>query len=356
MKRRTFLTAAAAAAVAPRVSAAEPLKIGFIYSGPIADGGWTYQHDLARKAVEAEFGDKVKTVYVESVPETAEAERFIRQLAMDGNKLIFTTSFGFMEPTIKVAKSFPKVIYEHATGYKQAPNVGIYQARFYDGAFMLGVLAGKMTKTNVLGFVGSFPIPEVLRNINAFTLGAKSVNPAIKTKVVWVSTWFNPAKEHQAAEALIGEKADVLYQNTDSPAIVQLAQEKGLYAFGQDSDMSKYGPKSQLSANTLNWGGYYKYKVKQVLAGTWKSEDTKWGMKQGMVELMPLNASIPADVVKVYEEKKKLIETGKLFPFAGPFKDNNGKTLVAAGQALPEKELWTLNWFVDGVEGAVPKS
>ena len=355
MKRRTFLSAVAAAAVAPRVQAAEPLKIGFIYSGPVADVGWTYQHDLARKAVEKEFGDKVKTVFVESVPETAEAETFIRKLALDGNKLIFTTSFGFMDPTVKVAKSFPKVIFEHATGYKQAPNVGIYQARFYDGAYMMGVLAGKMTKTNVLGFVGSFPIPEVLRNINAFTLGARSVNPAVRTKVVWISSWYNPAKEHQAAEALIGEKADVLYQNTDSPAVVQLAQEKGLYAFGQDSDMSKYGPKSQLCANTLNWGGYYKLKVKEVLDGKWKSEDTKWGMKQGMVELMPLGPSVTPEAAKVYEEKKKLIETGKLFPFAGPFKDNGGKTLVPAGQSLSEKELWTLGWYVEGVEGSVPK-
>ncbi|MDB5805157.1 MAG: family transporter substrate-binding protein [Betaproteobacteria bacterium] len=355
MKRRTFLTAAAAAAVAPHISAAEPLKIGFIYSGPISDGGWTYQHELARKSIEAEFGDKIKTFYVESVPESAEAERFIRQFAMDGCKLIFTTSFGFMDPTIKVAKQFPKVIFEHATGYKQAPNVGIYQTRFYDGAYMMGVLAGKMTKTNVLGFVASFPIPEVLRNIDAFTIGAKSVNPAIKTKVVWVSTWFNPAKERQAAEALIGEKADVLYQNTDSPAVIQIAQEKGLYAFGQDSDMSKYGPKSQLSANTVNWGVYYKKKVADVLAGKWKSEDTKWGMKEGMIELVALNPAVPADVAKLYETKKKALLDGTLHTFGGPVKDNTGAIKVAAGQVLPEKDLWSLTWYVDGVEGSVPK-
>ena len=355
MKRRTFLSAAALAAVAPRLQAAEPLKIGFIYSGPISDGGWTYQHELGRKMLEAEFGDKVKTSFVESVPESAEAERFIRQYAMDGYKLIFTTSFGFMDPTIKVAKQFPKVIFEHATGYKTAPNVGIYQTRFYDGAYLMGVLAGKMTKTNVLGFVGSFPIPEVLRNIDAFTLGAKSVNPAIKTKVVWVSTWFNPAKERQAAEALIGEKCDVLYQNTDSPAVVQLAQEKGLYAFGQDSDMSKYGPKSQLSANTVNWGVYYKKKVADVLAGKWKSEDTKWGMREGMIELSPLNASVPPEVAKLFEEKKKAIYEGKLATFGGPVKDQAGNIKVAAGKVLPEKDLWSLTWYVDGVEGSIPK-
>lgn len=359
MERRNFLKAAAAAATtaaAPRLaSAADPMKIGFIYSGPISDGGWTYQHELGRKMIEAEFGDKIKTFYVESVPESAEAERFIRQFAMDGCKMVFTTSFGFMDPTIKVAKQFPKVMFEHATGYKMAPNVGIYQTRFYDGAYMMGVLAGKMTKTNVLGFVASFPIPEVLRNINAFTIGARSVNPAVKTKVVWVSTWFNPAKERQAAEALIGEKADVLYQNTDSPAVIQVTQEKGLYAFGQDSDMSKYGPKSQLSANTVNWGVYYKKKVGDALAGKWKPEDTKWGMHEGMIELSPLNAAIPGDVAKLFETKKKAIYDGTIHTFGGPLKDNQGNVKVAAGQVLPEKDLWSLTWYAEGVEGSVPK-
>lgn len=356
MKRRTFLQAAAASAVMPHAFAAnDPLKIGFVYSGPIADLGWTYQHDLGRKMLEAEFGPKVKTTYVENVPETQDAERVIRQLVLDGNKMIFTTSFGFMDATIKVAKQFPKVIFEHATGYKMAPNVGIYQTRFYDGAYLLGVLAGKMTKTNNLGFVGSYPIPEVLRNINGFTRGARSVNPAVKTKVVWISTWYNPAKEHQAAEALVADKCDVLYQNTDSPAIVQLAQERGLYAFGQDSDMSKYGPKSQLSANTVNWGVYYKHKVKQVLEGKWKPEDTKWGMKEGMVVLTPLNPAVPPDLAKLFEEKKQAILDGKLFTFGGPVTDNEGKIRVPAGSVLPEKELWTLTWYVEGVDGKVPK-
>jgi simple sugar transport system substrate-binding protein len=356
MLRRTFLQAAALSAIAPRVQAAtDPLKIGFIYSGPVADLGWTFQHDLGRKALEAEFGTKIKTTYVESVPETQDAERVIRQLAMNGNKVIFTTSFGFMDSTIKVAKQFPKVIFEHATGYKTAENVGVYQTRFYDGAYLLGVLAGKMTKSNTLGFVASYPIPEVLRNINGFTLGAKSVNPAIKTKVVWINTWYNPAKEHQAAEALIGEKCDVLYQNTDSPAVVEIAQAKGLYAFGQDSDMSKYGPKSQLTANTVDWGVYYKYKIKQVLENKWKSEDTKWGMKEGMIVLTPLNPVVPPDVAKLYEEKKKAILDGKLYTFGGPVKDNEGNIKVAAGSVISEKELWTLTWYVDGVEGKIPK-
>lgn len=357
MDRRTFLQATALAALATRVDAADaPLKVGFIYSGPISDLGWTFQHDLGRKLLEKEFGARIKTSYVESVPETAESERVIRQMAQTGHQVIFTTSFGFMDPTIKVAKQFPKVIFEHATGYKMAPNVGIYQTRFYDGAYLMGVLAGKMTKSNTLGFVGSFPIPEVLRNINAFTLGAKSVNPAIRTKVVWINTWYNPAKERQAAEALVGEKCDVLYQNTDSPAVVMLAEEKGIYAFGQDSDMSRYGPKSHLSANTVNWGIYYRKKIAQVLEKKWKAEDTKWGMKEGMIELMPLNASVPPDVAKLYEEKKKAIAEGKLHAFGGPVKAQDGSIKVPAGQVISEKELWSLTWYVDGVEGQIPKS
>ena len=348
------------AAIAARVNAvnaaAGPLKVGFIYSGPISDLGWTFQHDLGRKLIEKEFGDKIKTSFVESVPETAESERVIRQMAQSGHQVIFTTSFGFMDPTIKIAKQFPKVIFEHATGYKTAANVGIYQTRFYEGAYLLGILAGKMTKTNTLGFVGSFPIPEVLRNINAFTLGAKSVNPAIKTKVVWINSWYNPAKERQAAEALVGEKCDVLYQNTDSAAVVMLAEEKGIYAFGQDSDMSKYGPKSHLTANTVNWGIYYRKKIGEVLQGKWKSEDTKWGMKEGMIELMPLNAAVPPDVAKLYEEKKKTIADGKFHPFGGPVKGQDGSIKVPAGQVISEKELWTMTWYVDGVEGQIPKS
>src|SRR4051812_31967871 len=257
----------------------EPLKIGFVYSGPVADVGWTHQHDEARKAVEKEFGAKIKTVFVENVPESTDAERVIRQLVTDGCKMIFTTSFGFMEPTVKVARDFPDVIFEHATGYKTAKNVGVYQTRFYEGAYLLGILAGKMTKTNSLGFVASFPIPEVLRNIDAWTLGARSVNPNVKTRVVWINSWYDPLREREAAEALSNQGADVFYQNTDSPAIVQLAQAKGLYAFGQDSDMSSYGPKSELSANTVNWGVYYLKKVQDALDGKWTSEDTKWGMK-----------------------------------------------------------------------------
>jgi len=335
-------------------AAAGPLKIGFIYPGPISNVGWTFQHDLGRKLVEKTYGKQVETVFVESVPESADAERVIRQLIADGCKMIFTTSFGFMEPTLKVAKDFPDVIFEHATGYKMAKNVGIYQTRFYEGAYLLGMLAGKMTKSNSLGFVASFPIPEVLRNINAFTHGARSVNPKAHTKVVWINSWYDPTRERDAAVALSGQGCDVFYQNTDSPAIVQFAQSKGLYAFGQDSDMASFGPKAHLSANTVNWGVYYVEKVKAALAGQWKPEDTKWGMKEGMIELPALNPAVPADVARLFNDKKAAILAGKFHPFGGVVKDQAGAIKVAAGQVISEAELWSMKWYVEGVDGKLP--
>jgi basic membrane protein A len=356
LRRGTLLLGLLLALGAPCALLADgPLKIGFVYLGPIGDAGWTFAHDQGRLMLEKELGAKVKTTYVENVPETADAERVIRQLAADGNTLIFTTSFGYMEPTLKVARSFPKVHFEHATGYKTAPNVGVYQARFYEGAYLLGVLAGKMTKSNTLGFVGSFPIPEVIRNINAFTLGAQSVNPAVKTKVIWVNTWYDPGKERQAAEALVAQGADVMCQNTDSPATVQVAQEKGVYAFGWDTDMQRFAPKAHLSANTNNWGVYYIEAAKRELAGKWKPEDTKWGLKENLVIMSPLNPVIPADVAKIYEEKKKAITAGTFVPFQGPIKDQSGAVKVAAGAAMPMGEVMGINWYVQGVEGSIPK-
>ena len=357
---RSSLTAIASAValmsgVLPAVQAAEVLKVAFVYLGPVGDGGWTYQHDQGRLAIEKEFGAKIKTTFVENVPETADAERVIRQLAVDGNQLIFTTSFGYMDPTLKVAKMFPKVHFVHATGYKTAPNVGTYQTRFYEGAYLLGIIAGKLTKSNTLGFVGSFPVPEVVRNIDAYTLGALSVNPKIHTKVVWVNTWYDPGKERQAAETLVAQGADMLAQNTDSPAVVQVAQEKGVHAFGWDSDMAKYGPQSHLTANTENWGVYYSGQVKSQLAGTWKPEQTAWGIKENLVVLSGLNQAVPADVAKLFMQKKKDIVDGKLLPFGGPIKDNTGAVKVAAGASLPMAEVLSLNWLVDGVEGSLPK-
>jgi len=350
------LAGACLAAVALVADAQQPLKVAFVYIGPVGDGGWSYQHDLGRQALEKSLGAKVKTIYVENVPDTADAERVIRQLAAGGNDMIFTTSFGYMEPTLKVAKLFPKVHFEHATGYKSAANAVSYEARFYEGAYLLGVIAGKMTKTNTLGFIGSFPIPEVIRNIDAYTLGARSVNPKIKTKVIWVDTWYDPGKERQAAETLIAQGADMLCQNTDSPAAVQVAEEKGVHAFGWDSDMSKYGPHAHLTANTENWGVYYIDEINKQLAGTWTgNRNTRWGIKEGLVVLSPLNPSVPAEVAKLFEERKKAIVDGSLLPFAGPLKDNTGAVKVEAGKALLDEQLLSIKWYVEGVDGSIPK-
>jgi basic membrane protein A and related proteins len=338
------------------VAASAPLKVAFVYVGPISDGGWSYQHHLGKLALEKQLGPRIETTYVESVPETADAERVIRQLAAKDYQVIFATSFGYMDPALKVAKLFPKVKFEHASGYKTAANLVAYEARFYEGAYLLGVLAGRTTKTNTLGFVGSFPIPEVIRNIDAFTLGARSVNPKVHIKVVWVDTWYDPGKERQGAEALIAQGADVLCQNTDSPATMQVAEEKGLHAFGWDSDMAKYGPHAQLTANTENWGVYYIDEINKVFDGTWTGDrKTKWGIKEGAVVLTPLNASVPADVVKLFENRKQAIVDGTLQPFAGPIKDNTGALQIAAGKALQAEDLVGINWYVEGVDGTVPK-
>ena len=333
-----------------------PVKVAFVYIDPVGDTGWSYQHDLARKELEKALGPKVKTTVVEKVPDTADAERVIRQLAASGHDLVFTTSFGYMEPTLRVAKLFPKVKFEHATGFKQAPNMVSYESRFYEGAYLLGVIAGRTTKSNTLGYVGSFPIPEVVRNINAFTLGARSVNPKVKVKVIWVDTWYDPGKERQAAEALIAQGADVLCQNTDSPAVVQVAEQRGVHAFGWDSDMAKYGPHSQLAANTQHWSDYYIQEVKKVLDGSWTgNRSTVWGLKEGMVALASLNPSIPPDVLKVLEERRLAIVAGTLHPFAGPLKDNTGTLKVPAGTTMTHEQLMAISWYVEGIDGALPK-
>ncbi len=362
MTRRTFLLEAfllgALAAVCTPATLAladEPLKVAFVYVGPVGDAGWTFAHNQGRLALEQALGSKVKTTFVESVPEGADAERVVRQLAADGNKVIFTTSFGYMNATVKVAQSFPDVIFEHATGYKTAKNLGVYEARFYEGAYLLGVLAGKMTKTSTLGYVASFPIPEVIRNINAYTLGARSVNPKIKTKVIWVNSWYDPAKERQAAETLVAQGADVMCQNTDSPATVQVAQEKGVYAFGWDSDMQKFAPKAHLTANTNNWGVFYIATIKAVLAGTWKPDVIKWGLKEGLVVMSPLNPAVTPEAAKAFEEKRKAMVDGKFEPFQGPVKDQSGAIKVAAGKTMPVAELMSMNFYVEGVDGALPK-
>ena len=341
-------------AAAPAAAKPEPLKAAWIYVGPVGDAGWSFAHDQGRKAVEAKFGDAVKTTFIEKVPEGADAERVIRDLAQQGNKIIFATSFGYMEAMLKVAADFPDVKFEHATGYKTAPNMRIYDASFYQDTYMAGVIAGKMTKTNVLGFVGSFPIAEVLRNINAFTLGAQSVNPKIKTKVVWVNTWYDPGKESEAAQSLINQKADVLLQNTDSTAVLQTAEKNGKYAFGWDSDMSSFGPKAHLGSAIVNWAPYYIKAIEEVKAGTWKTERTVWGVKEGLNDLIKIADVVPDDAKKRVDEIKAGLKDGSFNPFTGPVVDNAGKERLAKDQKADQAWLDKIDFYVKGVEGKVP--
>ena len=344
---------AASAAAAPKP---EPVKVAFVYIWTAGDAGWTFAHDLGRKEVEAEFGDKVKTTIVEKVPEGADAERVIRDLATQGNKIIFATSFGYMEPMLKVAAEFPDVKFEHATGYKTAPNMGIYDSKFYEPAYMAGIVAGKMTKTNTLGFVGSFPIPEVLRNINAFTLGAQSVNPKVKTKVVWVSTWSDPPKEGDAAQSLINGGADVLLQNTDSTAVLQTAEKNGKYAFGWDSDMSAFAAKAHLGSAVANWGGYYKQAVKSVIDGSWKMDRTVWGVKEGMNDFIKPADVVPADIKAKVEEVKAGMKAGTFEVFTGPIVDNTGKERLAKDTKADQEWKDKVDFYVKGVEGKIPSA
>ena len=329
------------------------LKVGFVYVGPIGDHGWTYQHDVGRLAVEKELG--VKTTYVENVPEGADAQRVISQLARSGHGLVFTTSFGYMNPTLRVAKKFPKIKFEHATGFKRAPNLGTYSARFYEGRYVVGKIVGKMTKTNILGYVASFPIPEVIRGINATILAARSVNPKIRIKIVWVSTWFDPGKEADAVKALIDQGADVIMQHTDSPAPVQVAEQRGVWAVGQASDMHAFGPKAHLTAIVNNWAPYYVKRTRAALEGKWASQDTWHGFKSGMVQMSSYNDAIPADVVALAEETRKGIMDGTIHPFAGEIKDQSGKVIVAKGETASDGSLLSMNVYVEGVEGSIPK-
>ena len=344
-------SAPAAAAVAPP---AEPLKIAFAYIGPVGDGGWSYSHDEARKALEKQFGDKIVTTYVESVPESADAQRVMRDFVSQGNTMVFGTSFGYMETMAKLAADFPEVKFEHATGYKTAPNLRTYEARTYEGAYLAGIVAGAMTQTNTLGVVGSVAIPEVVRNINSFTLGAQSVNPKITTKVVWVNEWFSPPKETEAATALINGGADVLFQNTDSPAVLKTAQEKGKRAFGWDSDMTAYGPKAHLGSAVIHWAPYYAKTVQDQLDGTWTTGRTWWGVKEGTVDLVSIAQDVPAPARARVDEVKKGLTDGSFVIWKGPLKDNAGKEILADGVNADDKFLAGINYYIQGVEGQVP--
>ena len=349
------LSAAMLLATAGAVSAADKVKVGFIYVGPIGDHGWSYQHHEGLKAIEKEFGDKVETTFVENVSEGPDAERVIQQLAAGGSNIIFTTSFGFMNPTLKVAKRFPNVKFEHATGFKRDANVATYNARFYEGRYVAGLIAGKMTKSNTIGYIGSFPIPEVVMGINAAYIAAKSVNPNVKFKIVWVSSWFDPGKEADAAKALTDQGADVMFQHTDSPAPMKLAEQQGIFAVGQASDMKAFGPKAQLTAIVDDWTPYYIQRVKAVLDGSWKSTDVWGGLNSGMLKMAAWNEKIPADVVKLAEDASAKIQSGAFHPFTGPLNKQDGTPFLKAGEVISDGDLAGMNFYVEGVDGTLPK-
>ena len=352
-KKEEPAPAAPAPAAAP-AAAAGPLKIAFAYVGPVGDGGWSYAHDQARKKLEAEFGDKIQTSYVESVPEGPDAERVLRDMVTQGNKLIFGTTFGYMDVIQKLGAEFKDVKFEHATGYKTSDNTRIYDSRTYEGAYLAGIIAGAMTKTNTLGVVGSVPIPEVIRNINSFTLGAQSTNPAIKTRVVWVNNWFDPPKETEAATALINGGADVLFQNTDSSAVLQTAEKMGKRGFGWDSDMTKYGPKAHIASAVINWGPYYVKTVRDVLDGKWQPMQSWWGVKEGAIDLVGVASDVPQDAKDKLASVKAGLKNGSFIIWKGPIADQSGKEVLAKDKVADDKFLQSLNFYVKGVEGALP--
>ncbi len=376
---RTVSTALLVAGLAftAGTASADDFKVGFVYVGPTGDHGWTYRHDEGRKVLEAMEG--VTTTFVESVAEGADAERVIRQLASKGNDMVFTTSFGYMNPTLKVAKKFPKVKFEHATGYKRGKNISTYSGRFYEGRAILGTIAGHMTKSNTVGYIASMPIPEVIRGINSFTIAMRKVNPKAEVKVIWVNSWYDPGKEGDAAKALIDQGADIITQHTDSPAPLQVAEKRGVFGFGQASDMSAFAPKSQLTAIVDDWGPYYKARVEAAIAAQWESANkdgmaenlkalidsslpAKWesmdtwaGIKDGMVHMAPYSDLVPADVQKAADAVKAGIVDGTMHPFAGPIKNQKGEVVVKEGETVSDGDLLGMNWYVEGVQGSVPK-
>ena len=356
MNFKSILTGAALAlGLAGAAFAQEKLKVGFIYVGPIGDGGWTTEHNNGRLAVEAALGDQVETIYQENVPEGADAERAMTQMALSGADLIFTTSFGYMDPTINVAAKFPNVKFEHATGFKRAENVSTYSARFYEGRAVQGLIAGSMTKTNKIGYIASFPIPEVIRGINSAYIHAKKANPDVEMNVVWVFTWFDPAKEADAATALIQQGADVILQHTDSTAPQAAAEKAGnVITFGQASDMAEYGPSPRVSSIIDNWGPYYIARTQAVLDGTWESVDTWDGIGPGMVKIGEITSAVPADVKAAAEALRDSIAAGEYYPFTGPLNKQDGTVWLTEGEVADDGTLAGLGFYVEGLTGDVP--
>lgn len=357
MKLNQWMTAAAlsvSALFSTSTLAQDPLKVGFVYVGPIGDHGWSYEHDQGRIEMEKYFGDKVTTTYVENVAEGADAERVITQLAKSGNEVIFTTSFGFMNPTVKVAKRFPNITFEHATGYKMSKNLGTYALRTYEGRYVSGVAAGMATKSNTLGYIATFPIPEVIRDINATYMGAKSVNPDIQLKIVWVNTWYDPGKESDAANALIDQGADIIIQHTDSPAPLIAAEKRGVMGIGQASDMSHFAPKAHMFSVRDHWAPHYIQAVQGVMDHNWQPQDYWGGLKEDLLQIVSINPNLPEEIKKAIESTEQKIKSGEIVPFTGPMKDNQGKEVIAAGHSLTDKELAAVNWYVEGIDAKIP--
>jgi simple sugar transport system substrate-binding protein len=335
---------------------ADPKKVGFIYIGPPGDHGWTYMHDVGRQYMESQLGDAVTSTYIENVPENADAVRAIRKLAASGHDLIFTTSFNYMDQTLEVAKEFPDIKFEHATGYMRAPNVSTYSARFYEGRTISGHIAGKMTKSNVIGYIASFPIPEVVRGINAFYLAASKVNPDIQIKIIWAFTWYDPGKEADAANTLINQGADILVQHTDTFAPCQAAEKAGVLAFGQASNQEEFCPNSHLTAIEDIWGPYYAQRAKAVVDGTWAEKDTWDGMAEGMVVMSPYNTKLmPTDLIQEAVAMEVAIKDGSLHPFTGPIYDQSGELRVAEGEVADDFMMATMDWYVQGIDGELPQ-
>lgn len=348
--------AALALGLASGAIAQDKTRLGFIYVGPIGDGGWTYEHDQARLKLEEHFGDKVETVYQESVPEGADAERAITQMALQGADLIFTTSFGYMDPTINVAKKFPDVKFEHATGFKTAENVSVYSARFYEGRAVQGHIAGHMTKSNIVGYIASYPVPEVIRGINAAYIHAKKVNPDVKFKIIWAYTWFDPAKEADAATALIEQGADVILQHTDSTAPQAAAEKAGdVITFGQASDMAEYKPAPRVSSIIDNWAPYYIERTQAVMDGTWETSQTWDGIGPGMVEIGEITEAVPEAVKASALELKDSIASGAYHPFTGPLNKQDGSDWLGGGETPEDDMLLGMDFFVEGIEGDIPE-
>ena len=353
---KTLLAGAAlATGLAGAVMAQDKLKVGFIYVGPTGDFGWSYEHDQGRLAIEEALGDQVETTFVESVPESADSERVMTQMALSGTDLIFATSFNYMDHVLNVAKKFPDVKFEHATGFKRADNVATYSARFYEGRTVIGHIAGNMTESNTIGYIASYPIPEVVRGINAAYLAAKAVNPDVKLKIVWVYTWFDPGKEADAANALIEQGADIIMQHTDSPAAMTIAEEKGIYAFGQASDMKQFGPNARLSSIIDNWGPYYVARAQAALDGTWSSTDTWDGIAPGMVGIGEFSDKVPMDVQTSAAAIRDALAAGSLHSFTGPINKQDGSVWLASGETADDGTLAGMNFYVEGIDGELPQ-